>query len=259
VPAGYTLTEALATSLAPGASDTFTVRLDTSVIGVKTGEISFANNDADENPFNFTITGTVATAPTFPPAEQFTGGTDSFDLEYRALLFTPAGSGYTFTVHPIAALPTSPAGGTVLSLSDDDSVPVTLDGGQQIVLYGQSYGTFYVGSNGYLTFTEPDTDYSESWADHFRTLRVSVLFRDLNPSWGGQVSWQQLSDRVVVTWEAVPEYGTGAPCTMQAELYFDGRIQLAYLAVTSAHGIVGLSNGLGVPAGFAETDLSSGG
>jgi hypothetical protein len=85
------------------------------------------------------------------------------------------------------------------------------------------------------------------------------LFNDLNPSASGRVSWQQLSDRMVVTWEAVADYGTGNPDTMQVEMYFDGRIQLAWLAVASQDAIVGLSNGLGLPGGFTETDLSAGG
>jgi uncharacterized repeat protein (TIGR02543 family) len=59
VPTGFTLTEGLATSLAAGASDTFTVQLNTTTAGTKTGVISFATNDSDENPFNFTITGIV--------------------------------------------------------------------------------------------------------------------------------------------------------------------------------------------------------
>ena len=59
VPAGFALTEGLATSLAPGASDTFTVRLDTAVVGTKAGDVSFSTNDYDENPFHFRVTGTV--------------------------------------------------------------------------------------------------------------------------------------------------------------------------------------------------------
>ncbi len=59
VPAGFTLTEGLSGSLAPGASDTFTVRLDNATVGTKSGDVSFSTNDADENPFNFRITGTV--------------------------------------------------------------------------------------------------------------------------------------------------------------------------------------------------------
>ncbi len=59
VPAGYTVTDGLVASLALGASDLLTVRLDTSTAGVKNGQISFVTNDSGENPFNFSITGAV--------------------------------------------------------------------------------------------------------------------------------------------------------------------------------------------------------
>jgi hypothetical protein len=59
VPAGFTLTEGLSGSLAPGAADTFTVRLDTATVGTKTGNVSLTTDDSDENPFNFQITGIV--------------------------------------------------------------------------------------------------------------------------------------------------------------------------------------------------------
>jgi GH25 family lysozyme M1 (1,4-beta-N-acetylmuramidase) len=63
IPSGYTITDNLVTSLAPGASDIFTLRLDTAASGTKSGPVSFATNDGDENPFNFSITGTVNPAP----------------------------------------------------------------------------------------------------------------------------------------------------------------------------------------------------
>ena len=65
VPSGFTLTEGLDSSLAPGASDTFSVLLDTTTVGTMSGEVSFATNDSDESPFNFTVTGSV-TAPLLP-------------------------------------------------------------------------------------------------------------------------------------------------------------------------------------------------
>src|SRR5262249_44836054 len=45
LPSGFTLVEGLSASILPGASDTFTVRLDTASLGTKSGQISFANND----------------------------------------------------------------------------------------------------------------------------------------------------------------------------------------------------------------------
>jgi hypothetical protein len=61
---------------------------------------------------------------------------------------------------------------------------------------------------------------------------------------------------VVVTWENVPEYGSNNSNTFQIEMYFDGRLQLSWLAIEAADGIVGLSDGLGVPPEFQETDFS---
>ena len=36
---------------------------------------------------------------------------------------------------------------------------VTPAGGVQVSLYGVSYSSFYVGSNGYITFGSPDMNY----------------------------------------------------------------------------------------------------
>jgi GH25 family lysozyme M1 (1,4-beta-N-acetylmuramidase) len=67
VPSNYTLTEPLLSSLASGASDTFTVQLNTPSIGLFSGNVSFTTNDSDENPFTFPITGAVIPADTTPP------------------------------------------------------------------------------------------------------------------------------------------------------------------------------------------------
>ncbi|MCA9077956.1 MAG: choice-of-anchor D domain-containing protein, partial [Planctomycetaceae bacterium] len=63
VPSGFTVTEGLVASLGVGASDTFTVRLDTLAAGDKNGPITFDTNDSDENPFNFDIVGQVLAPP----------------------------------------------------------------------------------------------------------------------------------------------------------------------------------------------------
>ena len=63
LPAGFSLVDGLSASIAAGDSDTFTVRLDTSTVGTKSGQISFTTNDSDESPFDFSITGTVTGLP----------------------------------------------------------------------------------------------------------------------------------------------------------------------------------------------------
>lgn len=63
LPSGFTLVEGLSASIAAGASDTFTVQLNTATAGTFSGQISFTDNDSDENPFNFSISGTVTAPP----------------------------------------------------------------------------------------------------------------------------------------------------------------------------------------------------
>ncbi len=57
--AGFTIVTNVPTTLAAGASTSLVVRLDTTVAGIKSAVLSFANNDSNENPYNFTLTGTV--------------------------------------------------------------------------------------------------------------------------------------------------------------------------------------------------------
>lgn len=69
VPTGFTLVDGLPLAIIPGAGnyDEITIRLDTAVPGVKSGNVSFSTDDSDENPFTFAITGTVTAAPPPPP------------------------------------------------------------------------------------------------------------------------------------------------------------------------------------------------
>jgi hypothetical protein len=191
--------------------------------------------------------------------EQFTvSGSDIFDLSYKAIMFSPVadGTSYRACIRNIERLPTDPTGGQAISLSDDDYIYISLSGHRKISICGSRFAGFYVGSNGYVTFYEGDKDYSESLADHFDTLRVSCLFNDFDPSSSGTVSIKQLTDRVVVTWEQIYQFGSGGYSTFQIEMYFDGRIQLAWMEVSVPDGIVGLSDGQGMPNSFEETDLS---
>ena len=74
VPAGFSLNSSFgSTTLDVGESTTFTVRLDGDVEGTYIGEVSFGNDDPDENPFNFTVNGTVA----IPPAVQIVDNGDN--------------------------------------------------------------------------------------------------------------------------------------------------------------------------------------
>ena len=184
------------------------------------------------------------------------------DLTAATLMFAPNGSldFYEGCIVGIDALPTDPAGGTVLSFlpnMDDGAAFINLSGDATISHYGTSFGSLYVGSNGYITFGTSDGDPFESLLGHFRIPRISGLFHDLNPGAGGSVSWRQLDDRAVVTWLDVPEYFNLGSNTFQIEMFFDGRIAISYLNLSLNRALVGLSAGLGVGPNFFESDLSA--
>jgi len=189
--------------------------------------------------------------------QQFTTGVD---LDGHTVTFTPNGSldFYEACVAPIAALPTDPAGGTALLLGDDGEAQALLGGGATISLYGVSSPAFWIVSNGYLTMNGGETGYAESYAEHFSVARVAALFDDLSMVSGGTISWKQLADRAVATWENVPELSGGSN-TFQIELHFDGVITISYLGITAADAIAGLSDGLGLHPTFVPTDLSAAG
>lgn len=191
--------------------------------------------------------------------EMFATG-ETHDLNWTMLVFTPAPSPVYYDPCRLVrtSFPTDPSGGTILSMSDDSSQEVVLSGGRQVTLFGVPYSSFFVGSNGYITFGSADYDFSESLEDHFRLPRISGLFDDLYPPDGGTISWKQTADRVAVTWDRVPEISNPSSLnSFQLEMFFDGVIRITSLSVGASDGLVGLSRGQGVPPGFAESDLST--
>lgn len=188
--------------------------------------------------------------------EQFDG---AFDLSFTTLALVPDGSPsfYSTCQSPAQAFTVDPIGGTLLDLDDDDFVEITLAPGHEVSIYGTPTTSFFVGSNGFISY-QGDSDYSESLPEHFAIPRVSALFDDLNPSTGGTVSVKELSDRVAITFENVPEYFDVGSNTFQIVLFYDGRITLTYLSVSAVDGIAGVSPGGGLPADFLANDLSTG-
>jgi uncharacterized repeat protein (TIGR01451 family) len=186
-------------------------------------------------------------------------GDTANDLAFSTITFTPDGSAsfYAACRQVATNFPTDPAGGNFVSLDDDDYVQVTLSGTNSVAIYNQRRNVFFIGSNGYLTTDYGDDEYVESLDRHFDRPRVSALFDDLYPGDGGSVSWKELSNRVAVTFQNVPEYGTSDQNSFQIEMFFNGRIRLTWLALAARDGLAGLSAGTGVPVGFLESDLSS--
>lgn len=189
--------------------------------------------------------------------ELFLENVNPFDLCQKSVLFVPVeGGGYEAIARNIDALPSDATVGARLRLGDDDAMYVGLNSGQ-VQFFGQDYPGFYVGSNGYITFNQPDYEYRTGTDAHFSKKRLSVFFADLNPAAGGAVYCKEMADRITVTWLNVPVFGRSTPNTFSAELFFDGKIRLSWLETVRSKTLAGLSNGSGKAGDFLDTDFSA--
>jgi hypothetical protein len=95
------------TNIATGASTTFKIVFDPTVIGIRTGVVSIANNDDDRNPYVFSIRGnsgvSTNTIPYSEPFESYPHGyplalTNGWTAQYSTMAMTTTNSyasGYT--------------------------------------------------------------------------------------------------------------------------------------------------------------------
>ncbi len=170
------------------------------------------------------------------------------DISNRRIVFSPgeAGTGLmseTWMFDPAAGML-----GVAVDLADDFYVSVTLP--FPFPYYGETYDTAFVHSDGNVTFLYPE--YSSTTRNFSRASsgppRIAPLFRDLDPSVGGEVRLQTLADRVIVTWFEVPEFveaesPEGRKQTFTVELAADGRIEFRYGSVDADDAVVGIFPG----------------
>ena len=162
LPAGYAIVDDLVASLAPGASDTFTIRLTTTGSGTFAGEITFANTDPARNPFNFAVVGTVL-VPTAPvivvtqarPAGNIDNGNST--VEFGNTVVNATGPTRTFRVRNDGDAPLvmgtviAPAGFKII-----DPLKSTLAPGESESFVVQVDTSAPGGKDGFVTFTSND-------------------------------------------------------------------------------------------------------
>ncbi len=192
-------------------------------------------------------------------------GAEDVDLNGLELSFlpTPDGQGYTLCVHPAPDRLESEGEGFTLDLQDDDSQGVSLPPEKTFPFFGVPYGEVNVGSNGFLTLGSTDTSWEPTAAVHFGKPRISMLFRDLNPTARGNISCVRNDQYITIDFEDVVDFDSsgqyeGKPGnTFQVRLYYNGVIRVVYRNALPGASIAGISPGAGVPLGFEPSDLSA--
>ena len=132
----------------------------------------------------------------------------------------------------------------------DDTVHGPFDIGFPFTFYGVTYNSFYISSNGWVSFVSPANSAFTNSCLPDATSPLALLatwWDDLNPT-TGDIYYLSSSDTLVVSYEKVPRYGVGGPYTFQMIVRADGTILYQYLDMQGAHlneATIGLQNETG--------------
>ncbi len=101
--------------------------------------------------------------------------------------------------------------------------------------YGVDYNSMWICSNGFLSFTSSSTDCTPDSIPNTGEPNAIIvpLWRDLDPSNGGSITYRSWSDKFVVTWDQVPNYGDTDKQTFQVIIYSNGTVVYNYKSITN--------------------------
>ena len=180
------------------------------------------------------------------------------DLAGYHVTFTPNANnrmGYDWTTDASGTpFPVTPGSGTAtqtLTLDDDDSVEYTLTQMNTLTFFGQTYQSFHVFSNGYLSMTSLSGTLDGTLPQFLTEApKIAGMDRDLDPSSGGTITVDEFTDKVAVTFENVPRYSyPSQTVSFQIVIHDDGVVDLYYgnisiVLTSTTKAFVGITNGL---------------
>ncbi|MCP4634376.1 MAG: T9SS type A sorting domain-containing protein, partial [candidate division Zixibacteria bacterium] len=166
--------------------------------------------------------------PQFPPQILDSGGPDEYGYSWIDS-DDPNGPVYNW-------IDISQRGTQVVLNDDENQGPFPLDFGA--TFYGNLFEDFRICSNGFVSFTATQTEYSNfqipsTMAPH---NLLAVFWDDMNPYAGGQVYYYVNEDSAIITWENVPHYYDEGSYTFQIIILASGTVVFQY------HSLVGEVN-----------------
>jgi hypothetical protein len=194
-----------------------------------------------------------------------------FNLKNRSILFTPDGAGdsapegFGYRISTDGVDFNNDFGsrlgyffGSDGALDDADNAYRDIDlQGARFPFFGVSYDKIYVGTNGYITFTRGDTAARISPSALATELpRIAPLWADLEEVDSGNIYYNRLDGKHVITWNKAGQPSYDGASTFQAVLYDNGQIAFVYKKVKAQAALVGISPGNSV-AGAQPIDFSS--
>lgn len=143
--------------------------------------------------------------------------------------------------------------GDKVELPDDGSTEIDFPGNVTFPFYGERHSSFFLNSDGNITFGVADLAISARDVSRFADgpPRIAPFFRDLDPSAAegdGGVYVRFIGKKTQVTWYQVPEFRSSVVeplrlVTVQVTMTKKGKIIVAFGEVESDSAIIGVSPG----------------
>ena len=159
------------------------------------------------------------------------------------------------------------------SLGDDNNVQVFMGPGGDhecisgITFYGTTYDHAFINSNGFVSFTSGNGDFTSSVSEFTSQMpRIAGMWTDLSPNVGGTVSSSStIGGLLTISFVNVPQYGTGGQTTSSFDIVFDtaaGSCSIENYAPHANHGddtLVGITPGTAVGNGVTWSSFAGAG
>ncbi|MDD5089250.1 MAG: carboxypeptidase regulatory-like domain-containing protein, partial [bacterium] len=246
----------------PMASATVDV-LDTPVAPATTNGSGYYEITLPQGTYNLRASGTGCGSQTVNGVVVGASATQNFTLPSDPIYScsAPDGGGYIAcedgdvsspTYSWVEISPNASGPGTLTGITGDDSYgSFSLPFG--FILYGVTYNTVYVSSNGYLSFGSGNSIYSNASLPNSSVgPAVFPLWDDLYPGAGGDISYyySAAENAFIVEWREIQHYPSGNPETFQVWLIHDlgpngsSRIRIQYQTLSNGSSCtVGVQDG----------------
>jgi hypothetical protein len=140
------------------------------------------------------------------------------------------------------------ASATTASGCTGDDQAVTVNIGFTFNYYGTNYTAVNICSNGFINFGTTSTSYSPTAIPNTAAPNALIagIWRDLNPSGGGTITYYSSSTKCVISFNAVKNYANTSTQTFQMILTPDGKIKIQWGSITTTETYVsGVENQTG--------------
>ncbi len=139
------------------------------------------------------------------------------DIQSQQITVSPGSTQANFTI-----------GGSGVNVDDGSTGAIASP--FTITLYGKTYSSFYISTNGVVSFGSSVTEYKPDLT--LSKAFVAPFWDDIDLQYGGSVYYTVTNDAVTVTWDHVPSYLQGSNPTLfntfQLRINRDGTFEFIY-------------------------------